>query len=101
HPAWYEGGQMPLQRRIPKRGFSNIRFSEEVQVVNLETIARLKAAKVDPTLLKERGAIQHADGVVKILGNGELTEPVEVTAHQFSKSAKDKIEKAGGKAITQ
>lgn len=97
--AWYEGGQMPLQRRIPKRGFSNAPFQQEVQIVNLATIAGLKLAKVDPAILKAKGVIKHADEVVKVLGDGDLTAAVEITAHTFSKSAQEKIEKAGGKAI--
>ena len=98
-PAWYEGGQMPLQRRIPKRGFSNSRFRREQQIVNLETIAALKIKKVDPVILKERGVIKHADVPVKVLGVGELSSAVEVAAHKFSRSAIEKVEKSGGKVI--
>lgn len=98
-PAWYEGGQMPLQRRIPKRGFSNARFRQELQIVNLETIATLKIDKVDPAILKERGIIKHADVPVKVLGDGELSSAVEVAAHRFSRSAKEKVEKSGGKVV--
>ncbi len=98
-PAWYEGGQMPLQRRIPKRGFSNSRFRREQQIVNLETIAALKIKKVDPVILKERGVIKHADVPVKVLGAGELSSAVEVAAHKFSRSAREKVEKSGGKVV--
>lgn len=98
-PAWYEGGQMPLQRRIPKRGFSNARFRQELQIVNLETIAALKIDRVDPAILKERGIIKHADVPVKVLGDGELSSAVEVAAHRFSRSAKEKVEKSGGKVV--
>ena len=98
-PAWYEGGQMPLQRRIPKRGFSNARFRQELQIVNLETIAALKIDRVDPAILKERGIIKHANVPVKVLGDGELSSAVEVAAHRFSRSAKEKVEKSGGKVV--
>lgn len=97
--AWYEGGQMPLQRRVPKRGFSNYPFRTRVEVVNLDAIARLELKKVDPEVLKERGLIQHVAGPVKVLGNGDLGSAVEIKAHRFSVSAKEKIEKAGGQAI--
>jgi len=90
---------MPLQRRIPKRGFSNARFRREQQIINLATIAVLKVNKVDPALLKERGVIKHADMPVKVLGDGELSSAVEVSAHRFSRSAKEKVEKSGGKII--
>ena len=97
--AWYEGGQMPLQRRLPKRGFSNARFQDEVQIVNLDAIAALKLAKVDPAVLRDRGVIKHAGATVKVLGRGELSKAIEVVASGFSQSAKEKIEQAGGKAI--
>lgn len=99
-PAWFEGGQMPLQRRIPKRGFTNI-FRKETQIVNLAEIEkRIDADKVDIEVLLERGLIKKRHVSVKILGNGELTKALEISAHRFSKSAFEKIEKAGGKAIT-
>jgi large subunit ribosomal protein L15 len=98
HP-WFEGGQMPLYRRLPKRGFTNI-FRKEYEVVNLVQLIKLKnESPVTPEVLKSKGMIHKID-LVKILGNGELTEAVTVHAHKFSKSAKDKIEKSGGKAIT-
>ena len=97
--AWYEGGQMPLQRRVPKRGFSNAPFSKPVQIVNLEAIARLKLDKVDPEIFKQRGLIQNVKIAVKVLGNGDLETAVEVNAHGFSRSAREKIEKAGGQAV--
>ena len=99
HPAWYEGGQMPLQRRIPKRGFSNARFRTELQIVNLSSIAALKLDKVDPEILKERGVIKHAHMPVKVLGDGELTGAVEVAAHSFSRAAQSKVEQSGGKVV--
>ena len=98
HP-WFEGGQMPLYRRLPKRGFTNI-FRKEYEVVNLVQLIKLKnEGPVTPTVLKSKGMIHKID-LVKILGNGELTEAVTIHAHKFSKSAKNKIEKSGGKAIT-
>jgi large subunit ribosomal protein L15 len=98
HP-WFEGGQMPLYRRLPKRGFTNI-FRKEYEVINLVQLIKLKnESPITPEVLKAKGMIHKID-LVKILGNGELTEAVTVHAHKFSKSAKDKIEKSGGKAIT-
>ena len=98
HP-WFEGGQMPLYRRLPKRGFTNI-FRKEYEVINLGQLIKLKnESPITPVVLKSKGMI-HKINLVKILGNGELTEAVTVHAHKFSKSAKDKIEKSGGKAIT-
>jgi len=98
HP-WFEGGQMPLYRRLPKRGFTNI-FRKEYEVINLCQLIKLKnESPITPVVLKSKGMIHKID-LVKILGNGELTEAVTVHAHKFSKSAKDKIEKLGGKAIT-
>jgi large subunit ribosomal protein L15 len=95
----FEGGQTPLMRRLPKRGFSNYGFRKEVQIVNLERIASLGLDTVDVAILHERGVIKKTDIPVKILGNGELKKPIEITADMFSKSAIEKLEKAGGKAI--
>ena len=95
----FEGGQTPLMRRLPKRGFSNYGFRKEVQIVNLERIASLGLDTVNVTILHERGVIKKTDIPVKILGNGELKSPIEITADMFSKSAIEKLEKAGGKAI--
>ena len=97
----FEGGQTPLMRRLPKRGFSNYGFRKEIQIVNLERISTLGLDKVNPNILVEKGVVKHADIAVKILGNGNIEKPVEVTAHLFSKSAVEKLEKAGGKAIYQ
>ena len=97
----FEGGQTPLMRRLPKRGFSNYGFRNEVQIVNLKKIAALGLKKVNPEILVAKSVIKHADITVKILGNGAMEKPVEVTAHMFSKSAIEKLEKAGGKAIYQ
>ena len=95
----FEGGQTPLMRRLPKRGFSNYGFRKEVQIVNLEKIASLKIEKIDANILHEKRVIKKTDVPVKILGNGDIKNPVEITADMFSKSAIRKLEKAGGKAI--
>ncbi len=99
--AWFEGGQMPLLRRLPKRGFSNYRFRKEFQIVNLVTLELLDTKKIDANILAEKGIIKSAFESLKILGNGELTKAIEITANAFSKTAIEKIEKAGGKVIQQ
>jgi len=99
--AWFEGGQMPILRRLPKRGFSNDRFKKEFQVVNLSTLEILGIKKIDSSVLVEKGVIKSVYEPVKILGNGELKSAIEVSASAFSKSAVEKIEKAGGKVIVQ
>ena len=94
----FEGGQMPLQRRIPKRGFNNI-FATEYTVVNVSALEVFKdGTVVDAELLKAQGIIKKELDGVKILGNGDLTKNLTVKAAAFSASAKEKIEKAGGKA---
>ena len=95
----FEGGQTPLMRRLPKRGFSNYGFRKEVQIVNLEKITSLEIDKVDAHILYEKGMINKIDIPVKILGNGDVKNPITITADMFSKSAIRKLEKAGGKAI--
>ena len=95
----FEGGQTPLMRRLPKRGFSNYGFRKEIQIVNLDRIASLEIDKIDVSILYEKGVIKKMDIPVKILGNGEINNPIEVAADMFSKSAIEKLEKAGGKAI--
>ena len=95
----FEGGQTPLMRRLPKRGFSNYGFRKEVQIVNLEQITFLEIDKIDANILFEKGVIKKLDVPLKILGNGDLKNRVEITADMFSKSAIEKLEKAGGKAI--
>jgi large subunit ribosomal protein L15 len=88
---------MPLVRRIPKRGFTNI-FRTEVQIVNLRDLERVfKAGEaVNPEVLAARGLVRYADGVVKVLGTGDLSKKLTVQAHRFSASAKTQIEAAGG-----
>ena len=95
---WFEGGQMPLQRRLPKRGFTNI-FKKYYEIVNVEQLSRCAGIDpVTPEVMKEKGLIKKL-GAVKILGAGELKESLSVHAHKFSKSAQAKIEKSGGKAV--
>jgi large subunit ribosomal protein L15 len=93
----FEGGQMPLHRRLPKRGFTNI-FREEYAVVNLARLVELGESEITPELLHQRGIIKKAKLPVKVLGEGELKTAITVHAHKFSKSAQDKIAAAGGKA---
>ena len=91
----FEGGQMPLQRRLPKRGFTNTN-RVEYQVVNLFQLQKLEETEITPEVLTRRGLIGHPRQPIKVLGSGELTRNVTVSAHAFSKSARDKIEGAGG-----
>jgi large subunit ribosomal protein L15 len=91
----FEGGQMPLHRRIPKRGFTNI-FKKEWQIVNLEDLAKLRNKEITPQILEKERLIRDKNGLVKILGKGEIGKAISVKAHAFSKSAREKIEKAGG-----
>jgi large subunit ribosomal protein L15 len=92
----FEGGQMPLYRRLPKRGFNNI-FRKEYIAINVETLESFDAGtQIDPVILRDHGIIKNLRGEIKILGNGDLTKSVNVRAHKFSKSAIEKIQKAGG-----
>ena len=91
----FEGGQMPLHRRVPKRGFTNI-FREEYAIVNLDKLAALGETEITPEVLKKAGVV-HGKKPVKVLGDGELKTAITVHAHKFSKSAQEKITKAGGK----
>ena len=95
---WFEGGQMPLARRLPRRGFTNI-FKEEIQIVNISDLIRIeKHSEIDPVVLQENGLIRSSLKPVKILGEGDIDKKLNVTASSFSESAKNKIEKAGGTA---
>lgn len=94
----FEGGQMPLHRRLPKRGFTNI-FRTEYTVLNLDRIAEVGHDELTYETMVALGLVRKRNALVKVLGVGELTAAVTVHAHKFSKSAQDKIEKAGGKAI--
>jgi large subunit ribosomal protein L15 len=91
----FEGGQMPLHRRMPKRGFTNI-FRKEFNIVSLARLVELGETTVTPEVLRKAGVIK-TKHPVKILGDGELTIALTVSAHKFSKSAQEKITKAGGK----
>jgi len=91
----FEGGQMPLHRRMPKRGFTNI-FRKEFNIVSLERLVELGETTITPDVLRKAGVIK-AKLPVKILGDGELKVALTVSAHKFSKSAQEKITKAGGK----
>ncbi len=93
----FEGGQMPLHRRLPKRGFTNI-FRKEFAVVNLGRLEKLEGDVFDPARLTELGVVRKLGDGLKILGGGELTRKLTVKAHHFSESAKAKIEQAGGVA---
>jgi large subunit ribosomal protein L15 len=95
----FEGGQMPLHRRLPKRGFTNI-FRTEYTVINLDRIAELEGVKeIAQDDYKKLGLASSKKALIKILGSGELTTAVTIHAHKFSKSSQEKIEKAGGKAV--
>ena len=93
----FEGGQMPLHRRLPKRGFTNI-FKKQYAVVNLGRLEKLEGDNFTPDRLVELGVVRKIGDGVKILGSGELTRKIRVEAHLFSRSALDKIQKAGGEA---
>jgi len=94
----YEGGQMPLHRRIPKRGFHNI-FGQDYAEVNLDGLSRIDKAEITPADLRAAGLVRTSRLPVKILGRGEVTAAKTVHAHKFSEAAQAKIEKAGGKAV--
>lgn len=97
--AWFEGGQSPLYRRIPKRGFNNARFRIEYATINLSDLNRFNDGDVvTPEVLKEKGIVKKQLCGIKVLGNGTLEKKVTVRAHRFSSSAVTKIENAGGQA---
>lgn len=93
----FEGGQTPLIRRIPKRGFNNP-FRKEYQIVNIKDLAKIKEATIGLELLRSKGLVKSKERLVKILGDGEIKTAITIQAHAFSKQAIDKIQKAGGKA---
>ena len=95
----FEGGQLPLFRRLPKRGFSNVKFKTEYAVINLSDLNKFEdGAIVTPEILKEMGILKNQLDGVKVLGNGKLEKKLTVKAHRFSKTAQEAIEKMGGKA---
>ena len=101
HKVGFEGGQMPLHRRVPKRGFSNFHFKKEFQLVNVSDFEKLDVEVIDANILKENGLVKYAMRPIKVLGNGELTKKLDVTASAFSASAKEKIKKTGGSTTEQ
>lgn len=96
HKWGYEGGQMPMHRRVPKFGFTNP-FRQEFQIVNLEDLVRCEGAEITGQTLALAGLVKNADRPIKVLGNGSIEKPFTVKAQAFSKTAKEKIEAAGGK----
>jgi len=92
----FEGGQMPLHRRLPKRGFTN-HFRKEYEILNLRDLGRVEAEVIDAAALLEAGLINKVDSLIKVLGDGEIDRAVEITVDAFSKSAEEKITAAGGK----
>ena len=97
---WFEGGQMPLARRLPRRGFTNL-FKKEFQIVNLDAIDALGLKTITSQVLAKHGLVRSALKPVKILGDGKLKSKLSVTATAFSNSAKEKIKEAGGTAIEE
>ena len=97
--AWFEGGQMPLSRRLPRRGFTNI-FREKFQIVNIGDLNIVdNNAVIDPEFLKNKGFVRSSLKPIKVLGNGIIEKKISISATAFSSSAKEKIEKAGGEII--
>ena len=97
--AWFEGGQSPLYRRIPKRGFNNAKFRIEYAIVNLSDLNKFNDGDVvTPEVLKEKGIVKKQLSGIKVLGNGNLEKKITVRAHRFSSSAIEKINSAGGQA---
>ena len=96
----FEGGQMPLHRRLPKRGFTNI-FRTEYTVINLERLAGLNVKEIGLDDYRKLGLASSKKALIKILGSGDLKNALTIHAHKFSKSAAEKIEKAGGKAVVE
>jgi large subunit ribosomal protein L15 len=91
----FEGGQSPLIRRMPKRGFTS-KFAKVYQVVNLESFSKIKDTIITPALMLEKGLVKSKNKMIKVLGDGELKSALTIQAHAFSKSAQEKIKKAGG-----
>ncbi|RMF97643.1 MAG: 50S ribosomal protein L15 [Candidatus Schekmanbacteria bacterium] len=97
--VWFEGGQMPLQRRVPKRGFTNI-FARKPAIINLSELDKIEeTTEITPELLYKKGKVKKLANGIKVLGDGELTKALKISAHFFSKKALEKIKNAGGEAI--
>jgi len=96
--AWFEGGQMPLQRRVPKRGFNNI-FKKYYQIVNVAQLEKIESKEINPELLFKMGLVKDSSKLIKILGNGDFNKSVKITADSFSTGAANKIKNAGGEVI--
>lgn len=94
----FEGGQMPLQRRLPKRGFKNYPFKKEYSVINIKDLAVLTEDVITPEILQRAGIVKNLKDGLKVLGEGEISRPITVRAHAFSQTALDKIIAAGGRA---
>lgn len=95
----FEGGQIPLYRTLPHRGFNNYNFRKEYEAVNVSVLENLEATEITVESLKKAGIVARKSKLVKVLGHGEITRAITVTADKFSESAKQKIEAAGGKVI--
>lgn len=95
----FESGHIPLYRRLPRRGFNNSNFSSSIAIVNLSDLEGLEGDHVDPALMKAKGLVRNGSDRIKVLGDGEISRALNVSAHKFSASAIEKIEKAGGRAI--
>ena len=91
----FEGGQMPLQRRLPKRGFTNI-FAKKYSIINVGSLEKISESTITPDILVQEGLIKNTKDMIKVLGNGEVTKAFTIQAHAFSASAKEKINKAKG-----
>jgi len=99
--AWFEGGQMSLARRLPKRGFSNHLFRKSYQIVNVKDLNALDIDSIDAEVMSNNGLVKSALKPIKVLGYGDVTVKLNVTASAFSETAKEKIEKAGGTVTEQ
>lgn len=98
--AWFEGGQMPIQRRVPKRGFNNL-FKETFQLVNVSSIDKINDSEITPEVMKKNGLIRNINLKVKVMGDGDLTRAVTIKADKFTGAAIEKIQKAGGSYVVR
>ncbi|TAL39218.1 MAG: 50S ribosomal protein L15 [Spirochaetes bacterium] len=97
---WFEGGQMPLQRRVPKRGFNN-NFKTEYQIINLAQLAKMNVEEITPAALVAHGLVKKENELIKILGTGAIAKAIKIYADAYSATARDKIQKAGGTALAR